>query len=128
MEVKVEILRGFGIFTKIITEGRVYEEKPIRAFVGLSTAENSVIRVGFAVSKSVRRAVDRNLLRRYMRESFRRHKEVLAKRVGEGTAISVVFLFAGNAENPIRQKCRMPAIMDAMRKMCGKIKAAHARS
>ncbi len=125
MKVTIQILRGFGAFTRIITEGKVFQEKPLRAFVNLSAAEKSIICVGFAVSKNVRRAVDRNLLRRYMRESFRQHKEILAGRVGKEMMVSIVFMYSGRTERPLRQKGNMQSITIAMRKMCEKVKTGY---
>jgi ribonuclease P protein component len=125
MKAKVEILRGFGAFTKVITEGKIYEEKPIRAFAVLSKAESSVVYVGFAISKSVKRAVDRNLLRRYMRESFRHQGEILANRVGKETAISIVFMYAGSVENACRGKGRLPSISKSMHKICEKMRTEY---
>ncbi len=123
MKANVEILRGFGAFTRVITEGRIYEEKPIRAFVGLSKAKQSIIRVGFAVSKNVKRAVDRNLLRRYLRESFRNQIDCLIEKVGKEMMVTVVFMYAAKAEGVFPIRGRLPSISAAMRKILEKMKA-----
>jgi ribonuclease P protein component len=124
MKANIETLRGFGAFTKVITKGRIYEEKPIRAFVVLSKSKRPVISIGFAISKSVRRAVDRNLLRRYMRESFRSQREILVNRIGKEAMISIVFMYASSPEGAYRAKDRLPSISIAMRRIFEKMQTA----
>ncbi len=52
------------------------------------------VRFGVAVSRSVRRAVDRNRIKRLVRESYRRNKEILIGRLtASSPSVSLVFLF-----------------------------------
>jgi ribonuclease P protein component len=48
---------------------------------------------GFAVPKTVRRAVDRNRIKRFMRESYRLHKELLSPDPKKG-GLTILFLYA----------------------------------
>jgi hypothetical protein len=63
------------------------------------------VRAAFAVTKKVRRAVDRNRVKRLMRESYRLHKEPLLDSViPSGKQIEMVFLFPGHpgAYTPVK--------------------------
>ena len=54
-------------------------------------------RVGFAVAGTVRRAVDRNRMKRLMRESYRRNKEALLPALAEsGRSCAIMFLYSKN--------------------------------
>ena len=78
---KSEILRGKNSFQEVFEKGRRCERKFLRCFYIVTTvpANSSTpsVSVGFAVSRQFKRAVDRNRIKRIMRESYRTHKHIL---------------------------------------------------
>jgi ribonuclease P protein component len=95
-------LRGFGSFTRVITSGKKYERKPIKVFVRSIPSECSELRVGFTVKRGIQNAAQRNLLKRFMRESFRLKKEEFFNRMSLGILVEIVFLYQGDV--PIRRR------------------------
>jgi ribonuclease P protein component len=78
---KSEILRGQKNFSFVFQHGKRIEGTFLRCFFCSATTEARVglprYRIGFAVSRNIRRAVDRNRMKRLLRESYRRNKEIL---------------------------------------------------
>jgi ribonuclease P protein component len=78
---KPEILRGEKNFSFVFQNGKKIEGKLLRCFycteITGSEKITSLCRIVFAVSKNVKRAVDRNRMKRLLRESYRRNKEIL---------------------------------------------------
>jgi ribonuclease P protein component len=95
-----EVLRGRKNFDLLFNRGERRSGSTIRCLV-LREGEDAPVRVtaGFAVPKTVRRAVDRNRIKRFMRESYRLHKQLLAPeslRVG----LVILFLYARGKSSP----------------------------
>lgn len=99
----IETLRGFGSFTRVITLGKKYESKPIKAFVFSSISKKAGLRVGFAVTRGMRKAVQRNLIKRLMREAFRTKREEFSARIDPGRLVEIVFLYNGDTKSPSTQ-------------------------
>jgi ribonuclease P protein component len=100
LKLSVETLSGFGSFTRVITQGKKFERKPIKAFVFSSVSEQPGLHVGFAVTREIRKATQRNLLKRLMREIFRVRMKEFFVTTGSGILIEIVFLYNGNAKIP----------------------------
>ena len=96
----IKTLSGFGAFTRVITRGTKYESKPIKAFVCTSSSHQTGIRVGFTVTRRIRKAAHRNLLKRLMKEAFRRRKEDFVAKIDSGMLHEIVFLYNGDVKTP----------------------------
>lgn len=125
LEPEVEILHGFGSYTRVINNGMVYEEGPVRAFVYLKTSNKSSIKVGFAVTRNITRAVDRNKLKRYLRVSFRLNTEIFRKNINMKRTIQVVFMYVGGSRGTIQKNVGFFTIAQAMDKICKKIEVSY---
>ena len=78
---KDEIIRSSREINDIFRRGKRVSGKHISVFYIL--LDSDIVRVAFTVSKKVRRAVDRNRLKRLMRENFRLNRENLRDIVAE---------------------------------------------
>jgi ribonuclease P protein component len=114
---KIGTLYGFGAFTRVITRGKRYEKKPIRAFVHLSALKETTVRIGFTVTKRIRKATQRNKLKRLMREAFRAHKKDFIGHIEQGILIEIVFLYNGDTEIA-PSKVRFASIDQALASIC----------
>jgi ribonuclease P protein component len=79
---KSEILRGKKNFERLVKNSKKFEGKFLRCFVSIQSREeqHSVkhVVVAFSVNKKLlAKAVDRNRIRRLMRESYRLNKTIL---------------------------------------------------
>jgi ribonuclease P protein component len=113
LQPSIKTLSGFGSFTRVITYGKKYESKPIKAFVCSSLSEQTGVRVGFAVTRGIRKAAHRNLLKRLMREAFRIRREDFFGYVNSGILIEVVFLYNGGIRKTSK-KVRFVSINQAL--------------
>ncbi|HUN67114.1 MAG TPA: ribonuclease P protein component [Bacteroidota bacterium] len=96
---KSDILRGKKIFTVVFQHGRRIEGKFIRCYLCphpvIPADEPFRWQVGFAVAGKVRRAVDRNRMKRLLRESYRCQKDLFSAATASArTSLAIVFLFS----------------------------------
>jgi len=71
----------------------------VRCFYLAKKGEGPVVRVGFAVSRSVRKATERNRFKRLLRESYRLQKDALQQHIPGSLEIGAVFLILAGAES-----------------------------
>ncbi|HEY9188767.1 MAG TPA: ribonuclease P protein component [Bacteroidota bacterium] len=72
---KKEILRGYNVFSRVISSGKLIKRGNISFYYLVSNCQNNNnIKIGFAVSKKVKTAVKRNRIRRLLKEYFRLNK------------------------------------------------------
>ncbi len=90
-----EIVRGRKIFQEIFDSREKVDGKTLRCFVkyrDLHVGRTVVpVRIGVAVGRGLRRAVDRNRVKRLVREAYRLHKDLLV--VAPGRGADLVFLY-----------------------------------
>lgn len=113
LQPSIKTLRGFGTFTRVITRGTKYESRPIKAFVCSSPSHYAGLRIGFAVTRSIRKATYRNLLKRLMKEAFRTKREGFFTKNVSGILVEIVFLYNGDAKTPPK-KVKIASINQAM--------------
>jgi ribonuclease P protein component len=118
----IKTLNGFGSFTRVITRGKKYERKPIKAFVYSSPSKQAGLHVGFAITREIRKATKRNQLKRLMREAFRARREDFCGHVDTERLLEIVFLYNGDAKIS-RKKVRFVAINQALTELSTTINA-----
>jgi ribonuclease P protein component len=126
LQPSIETLSGFGSFTRVITRGKKYESKPIKAFVCSSLSKQTGLRVGFAVTKGIRKAAHRNLLKRLMKEAFRTKREDFFGHVNSGMLLEIVFLYNGDIKSPSK-KVRFASINQALADLSSTINIVYSR-
>lgn len=71
---KNEILRGYKVFSRIITTGKSIRRGNLSFYYIVGGLEGNPIKMGFAISKKVKNAVKRNRVKRLLKEYFRLNK------------------------------------------------------
>jgi len=93
---KTEKLKSRKVLNELFTKGRSYSVFPVKVFYVLSETDTA-IKAGVGVSvRNFKKAVDRNRIKRLLRECYRLnklslHTAVAAKQKG----VSVFFLYVG---------------------------------
>jgi ribonuclease P protein component len=120
-QLSIETLRGFGAFTRVIARGRTYEQQPVKAFVCSCPSKETLLYIGYAVTKKVKTAARRNRIKRLMREAFRANKTSFTEQINPGTQTEIVFMFHGSKEIA-PSMVRFESIAQALSELCSKIK------
>lgn len=104
---KSEILRGYSVFSDILKNGEFVQSSGLRCYFKRGRRENekTPVRIGFAVArKDVALAVDRNRLKRLMREAYRRNKADINTALNKsGLEIAIVLIFRNTRGADIRR-------------------------
>ncbi len=98
---KGDILRGRESFRHVFEHGSKIEGDFLRCLIATvsepTAGPGKEILVGFVVSRSIRRAVERNRLKRLMRESFRLNRNILgAPGNTPRKRLNLVFMYVPN--------------------------------
>ena len=93
---RAEILRGKGSFQLVFEKGQKIEGKYLRCLFIADSKQaipgRSNVVFGAAVSRSIKRSVDRNRIKRLIRESYRLHKDLLLSHTGTAKmTLAIVF-------------------------------------
>ncbi|HOV98828.1 MAG TPA: ribonuclease P protein component [Bacteroidota bacterium] len=119
---KNEILRGYNTFSEVFSHGNSFEARAIRMFVLGHKDKESAVMAGFAVSRSVRRAVDRNRAKRLLREAYRHYKHLLWN-VAKENKLSLSIVFVVKSSNI--EQLSLRTIEDDMKVLFKKISTQH---
>ena len=121
---KSEILRGYSVFSDILKNGELIHCSALQCYVVKKKTEKDMppVRVGFAVPRrDVPLAVDRNKLKRFMREAFRINKELLHQAAGKAELqLALVFIFRNRKGANVR-RIRYASIENNVKDMMSKI-------
>jgi ribonuclease P protein component len=82
---------------KVFSEGKPVQSFPLRAVVLFHNEEGPVLQAGFSVStRNFKRAVDRNRIKRLMKEVYRQERPLLEEALKvSGSRLSVFWIFTG---------------------------------
>ena len=90
---KQEKLKSRKLISDLFTSGKSFSVPPIRVtYQFLPSGEQSLLQVGVSVGKKYfKRAVDRNRIKRLIRESYRLQKKQLLEDMNQSNATGYVF-------------------------------------
>ncbi len=93
---KAEILRGRKSFDRLFQHAGRISSTHLRGLFLQEPGKDGLppVRVGIVVGRGVKRAVDRNRIKRLVRESYRRHKHILSfPDVVRSSTLSLIFIY-----------------------------------
>ncbi|HEX2920427.1 MAG TPA: ribonuclease P protein component [Bacteroidales bacterium] len=96
---KEERLCSTRIITELFDDGNIFHYSIFKVVWKISTSKlPSPAQVAFSVSKrSFRKAVDRNLIKRRMREAYRKNKHILYQKLEDsGNQIAFIIIMRSN--------------------------------
>lgn len=90
---KEEKLKGKKIFVQLFEQGSILSQFPLRmVYLKISHKSNYPIQVAFSVPKrKFKNAIDRNRLKRLMRESYRKNKHILYENIDERYILMFIY-------------------------------------
>jgi ribonuclease P protein component len=102
-----EILRGRNNFQLVFRHGRKIQGKYLRCLIlsddRMKLPAGSGPVAGFTVPGALKRAVDRNRLKRLTREAYRLNKEILCSKLeGSSKPLAMVFLYSSTVAGASR--------------------------
>jgi ribonuclease P protein component len=109
----IESISGYGVFSQVISKGKRYEVKPLRAFVKNNGSDRKRVQIGIAIGKQNWTAVERNRLRRLLREAIRETERVFDEFVESHRTLEIVIMYTGSKEIAPK-KVRFFSIKQAM--------------
>ena len=125
---KSAILRGKKTFQDVFDHGEQFEGTHLRCLMKMSPGEGVKerprIKVGFAVSRGIKRAVDRNRIKRLMRESYRLNQHVVPFTVMNSTKCAdIVFVYSPRSPLEVRS-ISFKDVESSVKQILSKIAAA----
>lgn len=111
---KPEKLKSKIVISKLFEEGRSMKSFPIKLVYLPLTNNSQEHQAAFSVPKrSFKLAVDRNRLKRLMREAYRKHKSILAE---DEKRYALMFIYLG------RKKFSLPELEKSIQKILTKFR------
>jgi ribonuclease P protein component len=100
---KSEILKGRKNFERVFASGKKFNGKYLRCLVLASGLDGSSgakkVLFAVAVSRTLKKATDRNRIKRLVRESYRRNKQLITPEESElPHPVAVVFVYSSKSE------------------------------
>src|SRR5665213_699704 len=110
-----ERLKSRKIIQQLFKEGKSFSHIPLRVMYLETDTQIVPLQAGFTVStRNFKKAVDRNLIKRLMRECYRLQKNDLKNSLEKNSRmLAVFFIYTGN---------KMPVYEDIVDKMGGALK------
>ena len=95
-----EKLKSKKVIQHLFDEGSNIKVYPLMIFYSFQQSDKCNIRVGFSVSKKkFKRAVDRNRIKRMMRETYRLNKSDLHEVVAQsGQSLNIMMIYLQNSQ------------------------------
>ena len=114
---KNERLKSRKMIEQLFSAGKKFVIAPFRVFYIVDKNENSSLQFGAAVSsKNFRKAVDRNRVKRVMRETYRLHKKGLQEKIKQQSCQLNIFIIYTAKELPVYKEVysKMEKILDKL--------------
>lgn len=114
---KIEKLKSQKLIEKLFSEGKSVAAYPLRLVYLKTTFDDSTtIKAGVSVSKrNFKKAVDRNRIKRLMREAYRHNKPVYVNNITEQYAFMILYTGKSHSDFKTISK-KMTTLMDAFLK------------
>ena len=112
-----EKLKSRKLLNQVFAEGKSFNAFPLKITYTYASVENtSTAKIGVGVSsRHFKKAVDRNRIKRLIRESYRLQKKYLLDLVPEKTQVHVFILFVGkDLTETSLIKDKMPLILEKL--------------
>lgn len=101
---KTEKLCNKSEIDALFKSGKAIQEFPIKLIFGYSSQEDVQLKAAFSVpKKKFKRAVDRNLLKRRMREAYRLNNSMLKKSLESKKPLNLFFIYLSHEKLQFRQ-------------------------
>ncbi len=102
-----EKLKSRKLIDQVFKNGRSFSHFPFRVIYLFPEDNNSFLQTAFSVgTKNFKRAVDRNRIKRLMREAYRLQKNLLQKELKEKKQNLIVFIIYTGNELPLFEAIR----------------------
>lgn len=91
---KIEKLKSKKLIEQLFSEGKTVTQHPLRLiFIAASFNDDLKFKVGVSVSKrNFKKAVDRNKIKRLLREAYRLNKSVIFNNITTQNAFMILYL------------------------------------